>query len=470
MSRVCAFNGISIHNCMLGHILDFDPNITIFTGFEEYDNCKIFNHKWIEYYLKIFPNAKFINYQIFNEDDWDRIFLLTDDDPHIFRDNSKVICIDHHWKTSRRTGVDKRLSIRYYRCRPDDKWIIPNFDIKFEKCVKPTINVAYIGRYASEDLKLEYMFENFKEINFHLFSIIKPSYDIKYENIHYYYDATTEKMINCLKFCDYVLVSEPIKMLNSASGSILLAYTTHCRLLFPKGWKDEYKLETPLEINFGEKLVKPTSEDIEAVKDEARSLITYRNNLYRSLLRNSWFHKTLGELCPNIIVETGTYLGHGVRSYIGNFDTIYSIELSDEYYKLNAEQFKDYPNIHIIHGDSSRVLANLELKLEPILFYLDAHFSGGKTAGSDIDNGCPVLRELEIISKRNVAGDIIVIDDMRLMGIASWAGVDGCSIYPKTFYDFSHANQENILKALCGRNLKHSYMAQDIDRLILVLN
>jgi hypothetical protein len=54
MSRVCAFNSSSCHLEMLGHILDFDPNITIFTTFEGYipePLNLICNTKWIEYYL-----------------------------------------------------------------------------------------------------------------------------------------------------------------------------------------------------------------------------------------------------------------------------------------------------------------------------------------------------------------------------------------------------------------------------------
>jgi hypothetical protein len=135
----------------------------------------------------------------------------------------------------------------------------------------------------------------------------------------------------------------------------------------------------------------------------------------------SFFINTLQNLgieCPRIIIETGAYLGDGIKTYLDSnyFYKIYSIELSNKYYLLNKEQFKEHANVELLEGDSSLVIKNLVenslLDNEPILFYLDAHFSGGDTAGENMYNGCPVLNELEAISNRNVKGDIIFIDDI----------------------------------------------------------
>jgi len=192
----------------------------------------------------------------------------------------------------------------------------------------------------------------------------------------------------------------------------------------------------------------------------------------------SFFINTLQNLgieCPRIIIETGAYLGDGIKTYLDSnyFYKIYSIELSNKYYLLNKEQFKEHANVELLEGDSSLVIKNLVenslLDNEPILFYLDAHFSGGDTAGENMYNGCPVLNELEAISNRNVKGDIIFIDDMRLMGKALWSGDEG-GVYPITFFDFTHASYENIMKAISSRNIKLMKMCNDIDRLIIVLD
>lgn len=179
---------------------------------------------------------------------------------------------------------------------------------------------------------------------------------------------------------------------------------------------------------------------------------------------------------PKTIIETGTYKGDGIISYLSTnyFDKIYSIELSNKFYLLNKELFKDYSNVILLEGYSHLVINDLVnnniLENEPILFYLDAHFSGGETAGEQFENGCPVLKELNTIAQRNVKGDIIFIDDMRLMGKAMWGGTDGCTTYPKTFFDFTHASYENIINSLNNRSIKLIYMCDNIDRLLIILD
>jgi FkbM family methyltransferase len=186
--------------------------------------------------------------------------------------------------------------------------------------------------------------------------------------------------------------------------------------------------------------------------------------------------KNLNIVCPKTIIETGTYMGEGIRNYLhaNYFSKIYSIELSNKYYLLNKEQFKNHNNVYILEGDSSKVISNLItcsiLDNEPILFYLDAHFSGGDTSGEFLSNGCPILSELEAIASRNVVGDIIIVDDMRLMGKATWGGTENCTEYPKTFYDFTHVSDENIFKALSKRKISLINMIENTDRLLIVLD
>jgi hypothetical protein len=178
--------------------------------------------------------------------------------------------------------------------------------------------------------------------------------------------------------------------------------------------------------------------------------------------------------CPKTIIETGTYLGDGIKDYLYSkyFTKIISIEISNKYVLLNKDQFANESSVEILHGDSSTVLENLInnslLPQDPILFYLDAHFSGGDTGGVDIDKGCPVLRELKAISKRNVKGDIIFIDDMRLMGKQVTSGTPGCSKYPLTFFDFSHATMDKMMESL-NRNTSLVRMCDGIDRILIVL-
>ena len=182
--------------------------------------------------------------------------------------------------------------------------------------------------------------------------------------------------------------------------------------------------------------------------------------------------------CPRTIVETGAYYGDGIENMLKSsmFDTIHSIELSPRWVAHCRARFAEHADtVHIHEGDSATVLPTLALPNTPVIFYLDAHFSGGTTAGADIDNGCPVLRELQTIAARNVPGDIIFVDDMRLMGKESVGGEIGSEIYPRTTFDFRHVTPEAIHAALSGRTIVHmsmctaADMVTEIDRLLIVL-
>jgi len=117
---------------------------------------------------------------------------------------------------------------------------------------------------------------------------------------------------------------------------------------------------------------------------------------------------------PNsVFVETGSNLGQGIMmALIAEFKEIYSIELSDELYRCCVERFKDNSNVHLVHGNSGIELANVISKINvPITFWIDAHYSGGITAGED--GHLPILDELTAIRNHPVKNHTILIDDMR---------------------------------------------------------
>ena len=98
--------------------------------------------------------------------------------------------------------------------------------------------------------------------------------------------------------------------------------------------------------------------------------------------------------------------------------------------------------------DSAEKLSELATSLAaPVLWYLDAHYSGGPTAfGNPEDGGWPLLRELGAISSRTQP-DVVIIDDVRLLGAARWEGTEDSLEYPRTFFDFRHVTLEHALAA-----------------------
>ncbi|MBI5065418.1 hypothetical protein HZA97_04210 [Candidatus Woesearchaeota archaeon] len=111
-------------------------------------------------------------------------------------------------------------------------------------------------------------------------------------------------------------------------------------------------------------------------------------------------------------VETGTYLGSTVMSVKNLFDKIHSIELDKSLFEQARNKFSSYSHIHIIQGDSSKVLPTILSEIErPALFWLDGHYSEGITAKGDLNT--PILKELELILNHKIKDHVILIDDAR---------------------------------------------------------
>lgn len=116
---------------------------------------------------------------------------------------------------------------------------------------------------------------------------------------------------------------------------------------------------------------------------------------------------------PKVFIETGTYTGHMVYGVLNEFQEIYSIELDLILAEKAKMRFRGYRHVHIIQGDSGQVLPEiLKTRSEPCLFWLDAHYSKGKTAKGEINT--PIVQELNcILCREGGEQDVLLIDDAR---------------------------------------------------------
>ena len=114
-----------------------------------------------------------------------------------------------------------------------------------------------------------------------------------------------------------------------------------------------------------------------------------------------------------VFIETGSHTGEGIQSAIdAGFQTIISIELSDHFYDMCKNRFKENPNIHIIKGDSFKVLPDIINNInDRITFWLDGHYSCGNTAKGEY--WAPLMQELDVIQNHSIKTHTIMIDDMR---------------------------------------------------------
>jgi hypothetical protein len=116
----------------------------------------------------------------------------------------------------------------------------------------------------------------------------------------------------------------------------------------------------------------------------------------------------------NKFIETGCYLGDGIQLAMDSgFEEIYSIELSDKFIKICQDRFQY--NVNLIKGDSYTELSILLEKYpnDSFTYWLDGHYSGVGTGRGVKD--FPIMEEIECILKRKISGEIIYVDDMRII-------------------------------------------------------
>lgn len=120
-------------------------------------------------------------------------------------------------------------------------------------------------------------------------------------------------------------------------------------------------------------------------------------------------------------IESGTYKGHTSRKFAHFADQVITIEADFDYFLKSKKKLKRYTNTTVLHGDSGELIGNvLPPRSVGCVMWLDAHYSGGNTAGEH--EHCPLMNELrQILFSRNALNSIVLIDDSRgLTGTYGW--------------------------------------------------
>jgi len=112
------------------------------------------------------------------------------------------------------------------------------------------------------------------------------------------------------------------------------------------------------------------------------------------------------------VVEGGTYQGGIAKKLSKEFQKVYTIEKSDVMYEEAKGNIGGIPNITQLRGDTREHLPKIAKVNDNIIFWLDAHWSGGDTYGQQDE--CPLLQELNTIFNSEMRNYAILIDDARL--------------------------------------------------------
>ena len=173
-----------------------------------------------------------------------------------------------------------------------------------------------------------------------------------------------------------------------------------------------------------------------------------------------------GSRPPVACVETGTFRGDSAVFFAAVFREVHSIELSEKYHRLAAERLRRFPHVHCHLGDSGEVLPRLLSRLEgALLVFLDAHWAGGDTAFGAEE--VPLLRELRSLAQRRQP-DIVVIDDIRLLGREGETGSDQDPDYPVSRFDWRTVTRE-AMEQILNQGLRNPWFVCS-DRIFIFRN
>lgn len=118
-----------------------------------------------------------------------------------------------------------------------------------------------------------------------------------------------------------------------------------------------------------------------------------------------------------IFIETGTWLGHTIFGVERFFNKLYTIEISKEIYEQTKASYHG-DKITFLFGDSGVVIKDILTECnDKVLFFLDAHASGGNLCNFNITTlYTPLEQEIYNINKYSKYESLIIIDDCRALG------------------------------------------------------
>ena len=140
---------------------------------------------------------------------------------------------------------------------------------------------------------------------------------------------------------------------------------------------------------------------------------------------------------PTIFFETGSLDGRNAALASQYFNEVHTVELSKALFNDARRKTAQCKNVRVYHGSSPDIINAVSPALRGrILFWLDAHYSGGATVLSNDDISDPesvtaIRKELQAIKNCGISDCVILIDDIRGFGsIIDDTEYLGCWAYP----------------------------------------
>jgi hypothetical protein len=413
---IAIYHGFKLfHYEILGYIIDYLISSKL--------NFDIFSHienEWKIWYDTIFNiEIDWFNPEIINVNNYNFIFLITDDDNSINNlisnedATDKIICINHS-NIVRRLYAFDYIHTRFIHTQPYLQYAIPCYSgiTKNEKTylLKSNLNIN-ITCLGDKNIPISYdylkdLFKNFDEITFHIIARNINDSNNKYDNIIIYKNCNTSIMLDILKKSNYILCfNNNEDLINKVmSGCIPLAFTFGCQLIIPEIWNEYYNFKSCISYSDNMKLL-VNNNLVDSIFDECNELIHHRNIIFDKIIEKkykinnisiSWFSNifnifNIKKLDTLIII--GSNLEEELEYVKNDFRIIYILEQSNNIYTTNLI------NIYINYFNNNYILKNILNNInKPIL--INIHIENNN-----------ITSYLNILNKRK-CNDIIILSNV----------------------------------------------------------
>jgi hypothetical protein len=257
-SKIAIYQGYPhFHYECIGYIVEYCKRYCL--DFVIY--CQVHDRQsdmWMDFYNELFQID--VSYwkdpSSFYPDEFDKIFLVTDDDSSFQGGwyqvgSEKVICINHYYE-NRRHNLKYYIGTRYFPNAPTMKWAYQMYRAitKTEKTnILLSNNKKYIvciGESHPENNVLEKIFENSQDFEFIVISR-RIHHTSIHENVKYYLNLYQPLFFEILKKASYILCMDSSKnRTDSCTGAISMAFSFGCGIILPDTWQHHFQFKTAI--------------------------------------------------------------------------------------------------------------------------------------------------------------------------------------------------------------------------------
>lgn len=147
----------------------------------------------------------------------------------------------------------------------------------------------------------------------------------------------------------------------------------------------------------------------------------------------SLFKKPPSVPITTVWIETGTYLGDGVESALRHgYNECISIENNRPICERSVARFRGNPRVRILFGASPDVLPLIIDPRKTTTFWLDGHYSGSPGERDTKYGECPLLAELDVITRVEWKNPPVILIDDAFMFL-DWADDPGYRYLQSTY-------------------------------------